>query len=176
MFKSHRSFTSGFTLIELLVVIAILATLTGLVATNFANTQGKARDARRKSDLTQIQRSLELFYNDHGQYPHESANQIAGCGAASQSVCVWGTAFQDATGTIYMETIPKDPKTSYVYYYNVDTTNYLRYQIFARLENTNDPILDRTGDGVADNYSQNCGGGSCNYAATSPNTDGTASF
>ncbi len=167
---------SGFTLIELLVVIAILAALAGLTATNFGNTQAKARDARRKSDLTQIQRALELFYNDHGEYPHESSNQIAGCGAASQSACAWGDPLQDGDGTIYMEMIPSDPKQGTTYYYNVDTTDYLRYQLFARLENQNDPILDRDGNGTADSYSQNCGSGNCNYAATSPNTNGEASF
>lgn len=166
----------GFTLIELLIVIAILATLTGLAATNFGNTQRKARDARRKSDLVQIQKAIELFYNDHNQYPRESANQIAGCGAASTSVCPWGSALQDGSGTIYIETIPGDPRSVQTYYYNVDTTNYLRYQLFARLENLNDPVLDRTGDGVADNYTQSCGSANCNYAVTSPNTDGSASF
>jgi hypothetical protein len=75
-----------------------------------------------------------------------------------------------------MDTIPKEQKSGYVYYYNVDTTNYLRYQVFARLENLNDPILDRTGDGVADQYTQSCGGANCNYAVYSSNTDGTASF
>lgn len=174
---AHKNFfQKGFTLIELMIVIAILAALTGLAATNFVNTQAKARDARRKSDLTQIQRALELFYNDHGQYPHESNNQIAGCGASSQSACPWGTPLQDATGTIYMETIPKDPKSNYVYFYNVDQTNYLRYQLFALLENSKDPMLDRDGDGSADSYTKNCGSADCNYAATSPNTNGDASF
>jgi type II secretion system protein G len=167
----------GFTLIELLVVIAIITTLTGLVATNFINSQAKARDARRKSDLANIQRALELFYNDHGAYPDESTNRIAGCGASSNSACPWGSAFTDGNGTVYMELIPGDPANGYTYYYNVDTAGgKLRYQIFAYLENANDPVLDRTGDGVADSYTQSCGASNCNYAVYSSNTTGTASF
>lgn len=169
--------TQGFTLIELLVVIAIITTLTGLVATNFVNSQAKARDARRKSDLANIQRALELFYNDHGTYPDESTNRIAGCGPSSNSACPWASSFTDGNGTVYMEIIPGDPVSGTTYYYNVDTTGgKLRYQLFARLENTNDPILDRTGDGVADTYSQSCGSGNCNYAVYSSNTNGTATF
>jgi general secretion pathway protein G len=168
--------SAGFSLIELLVVIAILGTLTGLAATNFGNSQAKARDARRKSDLAQIQRALELYYNDHGRYPNESNNQIAACGASSTSVCPWGSPMQDGAGTIYLETLPKDPRTSNTYFYNVDQSNFLRYQLFARLENANDPILDRNGDGEADDYTKNCGGANCNYAVHSPNTDGDASF
>lgn len=177
MFTFKRQLSEGFTLIELLVVIAIIATLTGLVATNFVGTTQKARDARRKSDLVQIQRALELFYNDHGTYPDESANKIAGCGASSNSVCNWGSAFQDGNGTVYMDTIPAERANGYTYYYNVDTAGgKLRYQLFAYLENANDPVLDRTGDGVADSYTQSCGASSCNYAAYSANTNGTASF
>lgn len=167
---------AGFTLIELLVVVAIIGALTGLVATNFGNTQVKARDARRKSDLVQISKALELFYNDHGTYPRESTNRIAGCGASSTSACPWGSAFQDGNGTVYMDTIPAEQMSGFTYYYNVDTTNYLRYQLFAHLENDNDPDLDRDNDGDADQYSISCGGGNCNYAVTSPNTDGATNF
>lgn len=167
---------NGFTLIELLVVVAIISSLTGLIATNFLNSQAKARDARRKSDLTQIQRALELFYNDHGTYPRESSNRIAGCGAASISACPWGSEFRDGNDTLYMDTIPAERMSGYTYYYNVDTSNYLRYQVFAHLENENDPALDQDGDGTADAYSQSCGAAACNYVVTSPNTDGTTSF
>lgn len=165
----------GFTLIEILVVVAIIGTLTGLVASSFVNYQAKARDARRKSDLTQIQRALELFYNDHGHYPTDSAGRIAGCGASSNSACAWGSEFRDQNSTLYMDTIPDEKKTGYNYVYNADG-NMLRYQIFARLENLQDPILDRDGNGTADTYSQSCGSANCNYAVTSPNTDGVTSF
>jgi general secretion pathway protein G len=176
--RNRKNFSRnvGFTLIELLVVIAIVGALTGLVATNFANSQQKARDARRKNDLDQIQKALELFYNDHGTYPRESANRIAGCGPASTAACPWGSPFIDQNGTVYIDTIPAERMSGFTYYYNVDTSNYLRYQLFAHLENDNDPILDRDGNGTADSYTQSCGGANCNYAETSANTNGTASF
>jgi len=64
----HNS-KKGFTLIELLVVIAIIGILStiGLVALNGARE--KARDATRKSDISQIRTGLALYYDDFTAYP-----------------------------------------------------------------------------------------------------------
>jgi prepilin-type N-terminal cleavage/methylation domain-containing protein len=57
----------GFTLIELLVVIAIIGILSsiGLVALNGARE--KARDAKKKNDLTQYRNSLLMYYEDNSR-------------------------------------------------------------------------------------------------------------
>ncbi|MDO8564485.1 MAG: type II secretion system protein [bacterium] len=55
----------GFTLIELLVVIAIIGLLSSVVFASLNSARGKARDARRKADLTQISKALELYYDTH---------------------------------------------------------------------------------------------------------------
>ena len=59
----------GFTLIELLVVIAIIGLLSTLAVVALNNARMKSRDAKRISDVKQIQTALELYYNDANAYP-----------------------------------------------------------------------------------------------------------
>jgi general secretion pathway protein G len=59
----------GFTLIELLVVVGIIGILATLVTIAFRTVFGSGRDARRISDVAQIQRALEIYKNDNGIYP-----------------------------------------------------------------------------------------------------------
>jgi prepilin-type N-terminal cleavage/methylation domain-containing protein len=61
--------TRGFTLIELLVVIAIIGILSSVVLASLNSARQKGRDARRISDIKQIQLALELYYDANGQYP-----------------------------------------------------------------------------------------------------------
>lgn len=59
----------GFTLIELLVVIAIIGLLSSVVLASLNGARKKGRDARRLSDLKQLQTALELYYSDNTAYP-----------------------------------------------------------------------------------------------------------
>ena len=63
-----RKLNKGFTLIELLVVVSIISLLASVVMSSLASARDKAQDARRKSDLKQIQAALELYYNKCGSY------------------------------------------------------------------------------------------------------------
>ncbi|MFA6428608.1 MAG: prepilin-type N-terminal cleavage/methylation domain-containing protein [Candidatus Buchananbacteria bacterium] len=59
----------GFTLIELLVVIAIIGLLSTLAVISLNSARQKSRDARRLSDIKQVQTALELYYTDNNSYP-----------------------------------------------------------------------------------------------------------
>jgi len=59
----------GFTLIELLVVVAIIGLLSTLSIIALNSARAKARDAKRLSDVKQMQVALELYYNDMADYP-----------------------------------------------------------------------------------------------------------
>ena len=164
---------SGFTLVELLVVIAILGVLATIGLTAFTSSQARGRDAERKSDLKQIASSLELYYSDYNKYPDSSSGKIVGCPSFTQTACVWGasgslSAFTD-NKTIYFKALPKDPTANNTYYYQiVDTGKNQKFQLFAFLENSQDPSL-------MSNLSPICSGTStkCNFAITSPNTTPT---
>jgi len=59
----------GFTLIELLVVIAIIGILSSVVLASLNSARQKSRDARRVSDIKQLQLALELYFDANGSYP-----------------------------------------------------------------------------------------------------------
>ncbi len=61
--------TRGFTLIELLVVIAIIGILSSVVLASLNSARQKSRDAKRVSDVKQLQLALELYFDSLGQYP-----------------------------------------------------------------------------------------------------------
>lgn len=66
---SKKQGEKGFTLIELLVVIAIIGILATIVLVALNNARGRARDARRQSDIRQFSLALEMYYNDNALYP-----------------------------------------------------------------------------------------------------------
>ena len=158
---------SGFTLVELLVVITIIGILATIGLDAFQSSQMRARDAERKSDLRQMSSALELFYADYGRYPNDSNGLIVGCPYSSGGTstnCVWGRGFFSDGKTTYFQVLPKDPSASLHYYYRVvsGVANNQAYQLFAYLENTQDPSIISTG------YS--CGLYNCNFSITSSNT------
>ncbi|MFA4872685.1 MAG: prepilin-type N-terminal cleavage/methylation domain-containing protein [Patescibacteria group bacterium] len=104
----------GFTLIELLVVIAIIGLLATLAVVALNNARTKSRDAKRVSDIKQIQTALELYYSDQNKYPTVAAATLLGSGALQ---CL-GTAGWGAVGCAvpYMGLVPSNPTPNAVPY------------------------------------------------------------
>lgn len=121
----------GFTLIELLVVIAIIGLLSTLAVVALGQARTKARDAKRLSDLKQVQTALELYYTDKGGYP--TASGSLGTGSL---VCLNADGFQQTENCndSYMGVIPKDPTNSGVYVYTYASNVSTTYTIDAHLE------------------------------------------
>ena len=66
----NRTFKKrGFTLIELLVVIAIIGILSSVVLASLNSARLKGRDARRISDIKQLQTALNLYNDAHASFP-----------------------------------------------------------------------------------------------------------
>ena len=102
----------GFTLVELLVVIAIIGLLVSIILPNLSGARASSRDARRVSDIKNIQLALALYYNDNFHYP--CALTLTGTGS--------GGCFPDFYPT-YMATIPRDPQTNNYYFYSSQSSN-----------------------------------------------------
>ena len=59
----------GFTLVEMLVVVAIIAILASVFLVGLSGFRQSAYDARRLSDIQNVQTYLERFYNMNQTYP-----------------------------------------------------------------------------------------------------------
>ncbi|MBU6389077.1 type II secretion system GspH family protein [Patescibacteria group bacterium] len=116
---------AGFTLIELLVVIAIIALLATLIVGQFSKSQMAARDAQRKSDLSQIAKGAELLFDSKGTYfPNGMFGTTAsGSGGAGDGWFNYLYSGYPTVGTGYVKagyysSAPHDP------FHKVDTANF----------------------------------------------------
>ena len=116
----------SFTLIELLVVIAIIGVLSTVVLISLKSIRAKARDARRLSDMKQIQTALEEYYSDYGHYPQENSSN----GSWEISNEDGGDFIDDLKDKGYMDTVPVDPMNisgDYYCYYNYPASSAKYY-------------------------------------------------
>lgn len=126
-YKTGFGARAGFTLIELLVVIAIVGMLAGVITLRAAGARGKSRDTKRKADVHQLQKSLDLYFDDFSTYPAPTAG-------VDTEVYLTDELF--VTGmTPYMAQLPKDPSCptsgactgspeNYKYIVTADQQNY----------------------------------------------------
>lgn len=163
----------GFTLIELVVVIGIIAILAViLIATlNPFEQFHKAQDARRKSDLAQIQKALESYYQDFGRYPATSADyKIVSNENGTGVTKDWGSNWSP-----YMQIIPEDNDGKY-YVYNVSADGQ-SYWLYASIDRYLNDLQSCYNLGTTGNNTYACGnvptnqtcGGVCTYGVSSSN-------
>lgn len=149
----RTSSKAGFTLIELLVVIAIIGILSSVVLASLNSARRKGRDARRISDVKQLQLAMELYYdNSSSEYP-DTLSLLA---------------------PTYISTVPKDPQTAVDYQYdNITSTGAAcvtasgvcsNYVLGATLEDSANAALSQDIDGTVG--SVNCGTGTPESPAT----------
>ncbi|KKU22057.1 MAG: General secretion pathway protein G [Candidatus Nomurabacteria bacterium GW2011_GWA1_46_11] len=99
---------SGFTLIELLVVVAIIGLLSSVVMASLNSARAKARDAKRKVELKQIQAALEIYYNDNNAYPVVGTWWGLSVNGGSKTTSGANAYIPGLTPT-YIPTLPADP-------------------------------------------------------------------
>ena len=123
----------GFTLIETLVVMAIIGIIASIIMVSLVGARNKARDVKRKAELSQIGRFLVLscYLPDAGAGDYDLMS-------IAQELIVKNPQYSQ-----YISAIPRDPKTG------TDTESRYRYivnddgskcALYANLENQNEPI------------------------------------
>lgn len=137
--KKNKS-RQGFTLIELLVVIAIIGVLASIVLASLNSARRKSRDARRITDLKQIQLALELYFDAQGStYPAASGT----CTAVATAADAEHNGLQALVNKGYIPQISRDPgNAATCYRYGAPTAGpQTTYHLGATLEETTNPAL-----------------------------------
>jgi len=114
--------SKGFSLVELLVVITIIAILSVVAYTAIGGQTIKARDSKRKQDMSTIQSAMELYFVEYSRYPGSLENGEATAGDG------WKIPRK------YLSEIPADPQGDpYIYAVSSGT-----YELATVLENDGD--------------------------------------
>ena len=121
----------GFTLVETLIVIAIVGILSGIVLVSVGDLRERARDSRRKSEVSGIGQFLTLscYLPSGGEGEYDMIT-------LAQEIIA-----QNPQYGRFLSNIPKDPKagsdTESKYIYTVDGTGE-KCALYANLENPNE--------------------------------------
>jgi len=152
----------GFTLIETLVVIAIIGILASIILVSFSNVRERARDVRRKMEISTIGRFLmtSCYLPDGGAGEYDLI-------PLSQEILSKYPQYSQ-----HLSQVPKDPKTGtatesrYIYTVSADGK---KCALYGNLENNGEPItLSIT--------APTPGGGTGVLRASSPGWNGTPIF
>jgi general secretion pathway protein G len=119
----------GFTLLELLIVIVIIAILALLIIPNITSAPKKARDTKRKTDITTIRKGLEEYFVNNNVYPSSSGVITTGGSVLAEL----------STGAApIMKTLPQDPKSGWPGYTYTPGNSNSTYTLSSCLENDQD--------------------------------------
>ncbi len=150
-----RGAMGGFTLMELLVVIAIVGILSSVVLSSLTGARQKGRDAKRISDIKQLQLALGLYYDVHNSYPNSNTGTAP---AATTQV-----ALANLVTESFISAIPDDPSNNKDYYYISNaSSNSISFCLGVALEGTSN-----TEDtcNIPDFAAGTCGGADCTFKA-----------
>jgi prepilin-type N-terminal cleavage/methylation domain-containing protein len=106
----RNAIQQGFTLVELLIVVIILALLAAIVVPQFASSTDDAKLASLDTTLGNVRAAIDLYYQQHGEYPGELTAVDVACtgtdgtgtgGAGAQGVLSFSeqmSLYTDANG------------------------------------------------------------------------------
>ncbi len=179
----------AFTLIELLVVIAILGVLASIILISTKELRGKARDARRASELSQVAKALEIYYLEIGSYSMQNdktdpehnwymmLSELKDGGFLGKIDAVkdnfsFFNVFKNLIllnsasvvygyGYGYSQLEPQDPLYPDQTYEYMVSVDGQSYRIRAKLEDLNNLLLDNSIDGPFLYTSQTSGSNAC---------------
>ncbi len=170
-YSSKKIRLLGLSLMEILIIVTLIITIAVavLILFNPKRQIEKGWDSKRKTELGQLRKILEDWYNDKNCYPRP--NQICYDSVVNNTCHICGRVLTPTDFSPYLKTLPCDPQhPTKKYLYQVDNvTCPTWYRIYTTLSNPADPAINEVG------CRQYCGIGNYtgfiyNYGISSPNT------
>ncbi len=159
MVVSTENKSKGITLLELLITVTVVLILlaASVLVINPAEKLEKARDEKRLSDISSLERIVNEYKIDNGVYPDDAdalristALPPGNAGPLQSTTLGWIKADLSA----YNTKLPTDPKNDATYFYSYQQSGPT-YELNARLEHLvelsqndggNDPDVYEVGD------------------------------
>ena len=106
---TRNAIQQGFTLVELLIVVIILALLAAIVVPQFASSTDDAKLASMDTTLSNLRASIDLYYQQHGEYPGDLTAVDAACVAGTDGTGTGGAGAQGAQAFLDQLSLYTDP-------------------------------------------------------------------
>ena len=112
-------------MVELLVVSSIIGILTSISTVSVNLARKKARDAKRKADISQVQLGLYLYYDDNLKFP--VADMLPENADLNWTLVLMPHMDGTATSKYYIRLMPTDPLNTapYLYGYNSNGSEFV---------------------------------------------------
>lgn len=139
----HLSSKRGFSLLEILITVTLLILLSValLITLNPWAQINKGWDSKRKTELTQLNKVFEDYYNDKQCYPTLSKVCYNASSGTTCNIC--GNQSTSPTFSPYLSQLPCDPQQpTKKYTYQTDGSSCPGwYIVYTLLSNTTDPVI-----------------------------------
>jgi len=167
----------GLTMMELLIIIGLIIILAffAIMFLNPVEQIKKAKDSKRKADLSTLKKALEEWYDDKNYYPRPE--EICYDSQPGSLIChICGDKPNSPHLQPYINKLPCDPDSlnNQNYLYEVNNLNQpTLYRIYANLSFRDDPSILASGclkgcSPGGENFEKPC---SFNYGISSPNNN-----
>lgn len=117
--------TRGFTIVELLIVIVVIAILATISIVAYNGIQARTNDSQRLSDIASLNKALELYYINEGQYPPGSwaYSDTASWDTLLSHLAPYASSLtkEDPTNTRVIGGTTASAQTAYIYSYYTNT-------------------------------------------------------
>lgn len=135
-----KNYRSGFTLVELLISIVVIAILAAVSIVAYNGIQERSRSSVMKQDIATYSKAIQMYYVDHGYYPHSSTTSSTVYNTNSNSQRILNIPGLSE----YLPSAPSFPASGIGYYAYIGAANGTAYKVVRLVTTASElPAIER---------------------------------